>query len=102
MTIVRAIIVTQKTMNDPSEKLWHAGCRATQNITPTCPDTTMAVGKATPELKKTLKSAVVAVPCPLKKTVKYDDVKVVMKQGSKGPLKGILGYSEDQVVSCDF
>ncbi|CAD7672445.1 unnamed protein product [Nyctereutes procyonoides] len=99
MTTVHAITDTQKTADGPSGKLWCDGRRA-------------AVGKVIPELNGKLTGMAFHVPtpsvsvvdltCRLDKAAKYDDIKKVVKQASEGPLKGILGYTEDQVVSCDF
>ena len=99
-------------MDGPSGKLWHDGRGAAQNIIPASTGATKAVGKVIPELNGKLTGMAFRVPTPnvsivdltccLEKPAKYDEMKKVVKQASEGPLKGILGYTEDQVVSCDF
>ena len=111
MTTFHAITVTQKTVDGPSGKLWHDGGGAAQNIIPASAGTGKAVGKVIPELNgkltgmafcvSTRNVSVVDLTCRLEKPAKYE-IKKVVKQASEGPLKGILGYTEDQVVSCDF
>uniref|UniRef100_A0A2K5SF07 Glyceraldehyde 3-phosphate dehydrogenase NAD(P) binding domain-containing protein n=1 Tax=Cebus imitator TaxID=2715852 RepID=A0A2K5SF07_CEBIM len=112
MTTVHAIAATQKTVDGPSRKLWHDGHGALQNIIPASTGAAKAVGKVIPELNgkltgmafrvPTANMSVVDLTCRLEKPAKYDDIKKVVKQASEGPFKGILGYTEHQVVSSDF
>ncbi|XP_017371897.1 glyceraldehyde-3-phosphate dehydrogenase-like isoform X2 [Cebus imitator] len=113
MTTVHAITATQKTVDGPSGKLWRDGHGALQNIIPASTGAAKAVGKVIPELNgkitgmafrvPTANVSVVDLTCRLEKPAKYDDIKKVVKQAlPEGPLKGILGYTEHQVVSSDF
>ena len=112
MTTVHAITATQKTVDGPSGKLWRDGRGAAQNIIPASTGTAKAVGKVIPELNGNLTGVAFRVPtpnmsvvdltCHLEKPAKYDELKKVVNQVSEGPLKGVLGYTEDQAVPCDF
>ncbi|XP_052042708.1 glyceraldehyde-3-phosphate dehydrogenase-like [Apodemus sylvaticus] len=109
---VHIITATQKTVNGPTGKLWYDDCEAVQNIIPSSTGAAKAVGEVIPELSGKFTAIAFCVPthnvsivdltCCLKKPTKYDDIKKVVKQASEGSLKDILGYTEDQVVSCDF
>ncbi|XP_008577335.1 PREDICTED: glyceraldehyde-3-phosphate dehydrogenase [Galeopterus variegatus] len=112
MTTVHAVTSTQKRVDGPSGKLWHNGCGALKNIIPASAGAAKAVSKVIPQLNGKLTGMAFRVPsanvsvvdltCHLEKAAKYEDIKKVVKKASEGPLKGILGYTEDQVVSTDF
>ncbi|XP_077019343.1 glyceraldehyde-3-phosphate dehydrogenase-like isoform X1 [Tamandua tetradactyla] len=112
MTTIHAVTATQETVDGPSGKMWRDGHGAAQNIIPASTGAAKAVDKVIPELNGKLTGMALCVPtpnvsvmdltCRLEKVTKYDDIKKVVKQASEGPLKGILGYTEDQVVSSDF
>ncbi|CAD1474768.1 unnamed protein product [Heterotrigona itama] len=112
MSTVHAITATQKTVDGPSGKLWRDGRGASQNIIPASTGAAKAVGKVIPELNGKLTGMAFRVPTPnvsvvdltvrLEKPASYDAIKKVVKAAADGPMKGILGYTEDQVVSTDF
>lgn len=112
MTTVHAMTATQKTVDGPSSKDWRGGRAASGNIIPSSTGAAKAVTKVIPELKgrltgmsfrvPTLNVSVVDLTCRLEKATTYDEIKAVMKRASENELKGILGYTEDAVVSSDF
>jgi len=112
MTTVHAVTSTQKTVDAPSGKDWRSGRGAGQNIIPASTGAAKAVGKVIPELNGKLTGMALRVPNPdvsvvdltvrLEKPATYDEIKQAVKDASEGPLQGILGYTEDQVVSNDF
>jgi len=112
MTTCHAITATQKTVDGPSGKLWRDGRGAAQNIIPASTGAAKAVGKVIPALNGKLTGMAFRVPVPdvsvvdltvrLGKGTTYDEIKAKVKAASEGPMKGILGYTEDQVVSSDF
>ncbi|XP_076472229.1 glyceraldehyde-3-phosphate dehydrogenase-like [Babylonia areolata] len=112
MTTVHATTATQKTVDGPSGKDWRGGRGAGQNIIPSSTGAAKAVGKVIPELNGKLTGMAFRVPTPdvsvvdltvrLEKETSYDEVKAAIKAAAEGPMKGILGYTEDQVVSQDF
>jgi glyceraldehyde 3-phosphate dehydrogenase len=112
MTTVHAVTATQKTVDGPSGKDWRAGRGAGQNVIPATTGAAKAVGKVIPELNGKLTGMAFRVPNPdvsvvdltvrLNKSATYDEIKAAIKEAANGPLKGILGYTEDEVVSSDF
>jgi len=113
MTTVHATTATQKTVDGPSGKDWRGGRGAGQNIIPSATGAAKAVGKVLPELNGKLTGMAFRVPTPdvsvvdltitLEKEATYDEIKATMKAASESPeYKGIIGYTEDQVVSTDF
>ena len=112
MTTIHATTATQKTVDAPSPKKWRAGRGAGQNIIPSTTGAAIAVGKVIPELNGKLTGMAFRVPTPnvsvvdltvnLEKPATYDEIKAAMKAASEGEMAGILGYTEDQVVSTDF
>ncbi|WP_130870373.1 type I glyceraldehyde-3-phosphate dehydrogenase [Intestinimonas massiliensis (ex Afouda et al. 2020)] len=112
MTTVHSTTATQKTVDGPSKKDWRGGRAAAGNIIPSSTGAAKAVGKVIPSLNgkltgmsmrvPTLDVSVVDLTVNLAKPAKYDEICAAMKKASEGELKGILGYTEDAVVSSDF
>jgi glyceraldehyde 3-phosphate dehydrogenase len=112
MTTVHAVTATQKTVDGPSAKDWRGGRGAYQNIIPSSTGAAKAVGLVIPELKGKLTGmsfrvptpnvSVVDLTCRLEKGASYEEIKAAMKKASENELKGILGYTEEAVVSNDF
>lgn len=112
MTTVHAATNTQKTVDAPSSKDWRGGRSILGNIIPSSTGAAKAVGKVIPELNgkltgmafrvPTVNVSVVDLTVRLEKPATYNDIKAVMKKASENELKGILGYTEDDVVSTDF
>lgn len=112
MTTVHATTATQKTVDGPSAKDWRGGRGASQNIIPSSTGAAKAVGVVLPEQNGKLTGMAFRVPTAnvsvvdltvnLQKAASYDDIKAAMKAASEGELAGILGYTEDAVVSTDF
>jgi len=112
MTTVHAMTATQKTVDGPSKKDWRGGRAASGNIIPSSTGAAKAVGKVIPELNgkltgmafrvPTLDVSVVDLTCRLEKAASYEEICKAVKAASENELKGILGYTEDDVVSSDF
>ena len=112
MSTIHAVTATQKTVDGPSAKDWRGGRGAYQNIIPSSTGAAKAVGLVLPELKGKLTGmsfrvpvadvSVVDLTARLKTPATYEEIKKAMKDASEGELKGILGYTEDEVVSEDF
>ena len=112
MTTVHSITATQKTVDGVSAKDWRGGRGASYNIIPSSTGAAKAVGKVIPSLNgkltgmsmrvPTLDCSVVDLTVNLSKPAKYDEICAAMKKAAEGELKGILGYTEDPVVSSDF
>ncbi|MDP3453242.1 MAG: type I glyceraldehyde-3-phosphate dehydrogenase [Bacteroidales bacterium] len=112
MTTVHATTNTQKTVDAPSAKDWRGGRAAAANIIPSSTGAAKAVGKVLPELNgkltgmsfrvPTINVSVVDLTCRIEKGATYQEVKDAMKKAAEGELKGVLGYTEEAVVSSDF
>ena len=112
MTTVHSITATQKTVDGVSLKDWRGGRAASGNIIPSSTGAAKAVGKVIPELAgkltgmsmrvPTLDVSVVDLTVNLKKAATYDEICAAMKEASEGELKGVLGYTDESVVSSDF
>ncbi len=112
MTTVHSTTATQKTVDGPSKKDWRGGRAASANIIPSSTGAAKAVGKVIPELNgkltgmsfrvPTINVSVVDLTVRLEKPATYEEIKAAVKHASENELKGILGYTEDAVVSTDF
>ncbi|KAK4455046.1 glyceraldehyde 3-phosphate dehydrogenase [Podospora aff. communis PSN243] len=112
MTTVHSYTATQKTVDGPSAKDWRGGRGAAQNIIPSSTGAAKAVGKVIPSLNGKLTGMSMRVPTSnvsvvdltvrLEKGATYDDIKATIKQAAEGDLKGILAYTEDEIVSSDL
>lgn len=112
MTTVHSTTATQKTVDGPSKKDWRGGRAASANIIPSSTGAAKAVGKVIPELNgkltgmsfrvPTIDVSVVDLTCRLSKSATYEEIKAAVKKASENELKGILDYTEDDVVSSDF
>jgi glyceraldehyde 3-phosphate dehydrogenase len=112
MTTVHAATATQKTVDGPSKKDWRGGRGILENIIPSSTGAAKAVGKVIPELNKKLTGMAFRVPTSdvsvvdltveLVKPAKYEEICAAMKAASQGPMKGVLGYTEEKVVATDF
>ncbi len=112
MTTVHSVTATQLTVDGSSKKDWRGGRAACGNIIPSSTGAAKMVGEVIPSLKgkltgmsfrvPTLDVSVVDLTCRLKKSTTYEEIKAVMKKASETTMKGILGYTEDAVVSSDF
>merc|ERR1712144_168738 len=112
MTTIHAYTATQKTVDGPSAKDWRGGRTAAQNIIPSSTGAAKAVGKVIPSLNGKLTGMSLRVPTSnvsvvdltvsLDKPTSYDEIKKVVKDASEGPLKGILAFTEDEIVSTDL
>ncbi|MCA3259291.1 MAG: type I glyceraldehyde-3-phosphate dehydrogenase [Rubrivivax sp.] len=112
MTTVHAATATQKTVDGPSNKDWRGGRGILENIIPSSTGAAKAVGRVIPELNKKLTGMAFRVPTSdvsvvdltveLDKATSYEAICAAMKAASDGPMKGVLGYTEDKVVATDF
>ncbi|MGB7988890.1 MAG: type I glyceraldehyde-3-phosphate dehydrogenase, partial [Candidatus Methylophosphatis roskildensis] len=112
MTTVHAATATQKTVDGPSNKDWRGGRGILENIIPSSTGAAKAVGKVIPELNKKLTGMAFRVPTSdvsvvdltveLNKPATYEEICAAMKAASEGPMKGVLGYTNEKVVATDF
>ncbi|HUV20767.1 MAG TPA: type I glyceraldehyde-3-phosphate dehydrogenase [Gammaproteobacteria bacterium] len=112
MTTVHAVTATQKTVDGPSMKDWRGGRGILDNIIPSSTGAAKAVGKVLPQLNGKLTGMAFRVPTPdvsvvdltveLERGASYAEICAAMKKASEGPMKGVLAYTEDKVVSSDF
>ncbi|SCU97282.1 LANO_0E15632g1_1 [Lachancea nothofagi CBS 11611] len=112
MTTVHSLTATQKTVDGPSQKDWRGGRTASGNIIPSSTGAAKAVGKVLPVLQgkltgmafrvPTVDVSVVDLTVKLAKETTYDEIKAAVKKASEGEMKGVLGYTEEDVVSSDF
>jgi len=112
MTTIHSYTATQKVVDGPSAKDWRGGRTAAQNIIPSSTGAAKAVGKVIPDLNGKLTGMSMRVPTAnvsvvdltarIEKPATYDEIKAVIKEASEGSLKGILGYTEDDIVSTDM
>ncbi len=112
MTTVHSTTATQKTVDGPSKKDWRGGRAAAANIIPSSTGAAKAVGKVIPELNgkltgmsfrvPTINVSVVDLTCRLEKAATYEEIKAAVKKACENELKGIMDYTEDDVVSTDF
>ena len=112
MTTIHAATATQKTVDGPSKKDWRGGRGILENMIPSSTGAAKAVGKVLPELNGKLTGMSVRVPtsdvsfvdltCELNTEATYEEICAAMKEASEGELKGILGYTDEAVVSTDF
>jgi len=112
MTTIHSYTATQKTVDGPSGKDWRGGRTAAQNIIPSSTGAAKAVGKVIPELNGKLTGMSMRVPTAdvsvvdltvrIKTAASYDDIKATIKAAAEGELKGILAYTEDEIVSTDM
>ena len=112
MTTIHAATATQKTVDGPSKKDWRGGRGILENMIPSSTGAAKAVGKVLPELNGKLTGMSVRVPtsdvsfvdltCELATEATYEEICAAMKEASEGELKGILGYTDEAVVSTDF
>ncbi|KAL8729224.1 MAG: hypothetical protein Q9166_004845 [cf. Caloplaca sp. 2 TL-2023] len=112
MTTIHSYTATQKTVDGPSAKDWRGGRTAAQNIIPSSTGAAKAVGKVIPELNGKLTGMSMRVPtsnvsvvdltCRLEKSTTYDQIKEAVKKAANGEMKGIMAYTEDDIVSSDL